>query len=333
MAIKYAIIHFFTGGNMLKFIKRAAIMAGCFLLTSLVCSAQSEPKKGIKVITNNWTSQIVLSRVTGEVFKRMGYPVKYLPSSISDQWGALSHGVGDVQVEVWEGTMADMFNRMVKDQRIVDAGAHSAVTREEWWYPDYVEEVCPGLPDWQALKECSSKFQTDFSAPFGTYYSGPWEKPDAARIRALVLDFKVKVLKNGDELWEVLKAADKIKKPVILFNWTPNWVESVYAGKFVEFPDYEPDCETNPSWGLNKAFTHDCGNPKGGWLKKAASNQFADSNSCAFRSLKLINFTNLQIASAAALVDVEEMDYQQAAEAWIKANPEVLKDWIPKGCG
>jgi len=316
----------------MEFIKRVIALVFLLLLPALVNANQNHEKKTINIITNNWTSQIVLSQVTGEIFKHMGYPVKYLPSSTSDQWGALSHGLGDVQVEVWEGTMAGMFNRMVKEGQIVNAGPHSATTREEWWYPDYVEEICPGLPDWRALKECSSQFQTEFSAPFGTYFSGPWEKPDAARIRALVLDFKVKILKDGDELWRVLEAADKIKKPVILFNWTPNWVESVYAGKFVEFPDYEPDCETNPSWGLNEAFTHDCGNPKGGWLKKAASNQFADSNSCAFRSLRLINFTNRQIATAAALVDVDEMSYQEAAEAWIKANPQVLKDWVPKDC-
>jgi hypothetical protein len=30
---------------------------------------------------------------------------------------------------------------------VIDAATHDAKTREDWWYPSYVEDVCPGLPD------------------------------------------------------------------------------------------------------------------------------------------------------------------------------------------
>ena len=56
---------------------------------------------------NNWTSQIVLSHITGNIFQHLGYEVEYIPTSTSDQWGALAYGTAHVQVEIWQGTMAD----------------------------------------------------------------------------------------------------------------------------------------------------------------------------------------------------------------------------------
>ena len=289
-------------------------------------------KKPIRIVTNNWTSQVVLSNVTGEVFRTMGYPIEYLSVTTSEQWGALAHGVAHVQIEVWEGTMSSMFNRMVQEGGMVDAGTHSATTREEWWYPQYVEPLCPGLPDWQALKSCAQIFSTSESGDKGVYFAGPWEKPDEARIRALGLNFDVHVLDKGDDLWVQLEQAYKQKKPIVLFNWTPNWVESRYAGSFVEFPAYSPECETNPSWGVNESYLYDCGNPKGGWLKKAAWSGMEKTRRCAFQTLQNINFDNKQIATAAALVDVDKLSYKDAAQQWLNENEVLWKGWIPMDC-
>ena len=29
---------------------------------------------------------------------------------------------------------------------------------EEWWYPTYMKEKCPGLPNWEALNDCAEAF-------------------------------------------------------------------------------------------------------------------------------------------------------------------------------
>ncbi len=313
--------------------KRATL---CLLVSCVLChfayASELKSKEPINIVTNNWTSQIVLSHVVGSVFESMGYQVAYLSISTSDQWGALSNGFAHVQVEVWEGTMADMFKRMVEEGGMVDMGDHFAKTREEWWYPEYVESLCPGLPDWEALKACAGVFSTPYSAPLGTYYSGPWEKPDAARVRALGMDFRVKVLADGDALWEVLGEAMAQQKPIVLFNWTPNWVELKYPGKFVEFPAYAPECETDPEWGINPEFTYDCGNPKGGWLKKAAWSGMAETWPCAARTLQKIRFTNKQIADASLLVDINGMSPEEAAVVWLQQHPEISQTWIAEGC-
>ena len=121
-------------------------------------SVQAAKPHTVKIIVNNWTSQIVLSYISGNIFEQMGYTVEYQHTAIAEQWGALAYGASDIQVEVWQGTMAEPFNRMVKDGLFLNAGEHDAKTREDWWYPEYVEKACPGLPDWKALKACATLF-------------------------------------------------------------------------------------------------------------------------------------------------------------------------------
>lgn len=286
----------------------------------------------IRVLVNDWTSQRILAQILGQMYETIGYQVKYSVTSINEQWGSLSYGIDHVQVEVWEGTMSQMFSRVVKSGRVLDAGSHSAKTREDWWYPLYVETHCPGLPDWQALKNCAAVFADEPGGSVGRYIAGPWEKPEAARIRALGLNFKIDALANAEDLWAELKKAQKSGRPIVMFNWTPNWVEAVYPGRFVEFPEYHEECETNPEWGLNPQYHHDCGNPKNGWLKKAAWAGVKKQWPCAWQTLKNFNFDNKTIADVASWVDYERMDHQTAAKRWLNENQPLWQSWIPPSC-
>ncbi len=75
-------------------------------------------------------------------------------------------------------------------------------------------------------------------------------------------------------LWAELQAAYDRKEPVVIFNWTPNFIEAKFEGQFVEFPTYEPACLTDPKWGSNPDAVYDCGAPAKGYLKKAGSKSF-----------------------------------------------------------
>jgi glycine betaine/proline transport system substrate-binding protein len=310
----------------------AACVAFFLLCQSPAFAEKIKSPQPIRVIINDWTSQIILARVVGSVFSSMGYKVHYPFSTTNDQWGSLGRGIDHVQVEVWQGTMSKMFDRMVATGRIIDAGSHEAKTREDWWYPLYVEKVCPGLPDWRALKKCAALFSMDKGGNAGRYIAGPWEKPESARIRALGLDFKIDAVTQADDLWKALETAKANNQPIVLFNWTPNWVEAVYEGRFVEFPSYDPKCETDPQWGVNPEYLYDCGNPKDGWLKKAAWSGMPAQWSCAFETLQLINFDNKTIATVAAWVDFDKMSHQDAAKRWLGENKSTWQQWIPPAC-
>lgn len=302
------------------------------VLSASVLSKQTkhndENNHTIRLLLNDWASQAVMTKITGRLFEKLGYHVEYLESNVDGQWYQLKFMNVDIQVEVWEGTMAKKYHQLIKSGDIVDAGEHAAKTREDWWYPDYIEEQCPGLPDWRALKKCFKIFITTESEPLGQYVGGPWEKPDAARIRALELPFKIIQAKDSNELKTRLEAAVKRQSPILIFNWTPNYIEAEIPGKFIEFPEYTPECEQTASWGYSKVFPWDCGNPKGGWLKKVVRKGFKQERPCAYAVLTEISFTSKMIALLSKLVDVDGLSSTAAADLWIANNKKIWRNWI-----
>ena len=99
--------------------------------------------------------------------------------------------------------------------------------------PDYVKEVCPGLPDWKALDACAEKFAT---AETGA--QGPLRRPArrlgqalfSERIQALRMNFQEVPVGQAATLWAELQAAYGRKEPIVLFNWTPNFIEAKFEG-------------------------------------------------------------------------------------------------------
>ncbi|MGI0117937.1 ABC transporter substrate-binding protein [Zooshikella sp. RANM57] len=308
------------------------LLYGLIFLTVNLCASEDKSKIGpVKVILNDWTSQLVQSYITGKLLSQFGYTVKYIKLPTAAQWYKISRGLVHVQMEVWQGTMEKQYLHLLQHNKIIDAGNHEASTREDWWYPDYVEKLCPGLPDWKALKKCSHIFAKSADSLRGIYLGGPWEKPDAARIRALGLNFDIIRAKHGDELGDKLKQAYEERRPILLFNWTPNWVEIKYKGKFIEFPEHHPECESDPLWGVNMYFTYDCGNPKNGWLKKIAWKGLK-AYPCALNMIKNISFNNTEIATFSYWVDIDGMRYEAAADKWLTENKQIWKTWIDRSC-
>src|SRR5690349_10135230 len=120
-------------------------IAGAALLAFCGSAAADDSADPIKIVTNNWTSQVVLSNVVGQILQAQGNNVEYKSSDTQLQFTALASGDMDFQIEVWEGSMAESFDKAVAGGA-VDYGAHDAVTREDWWYPKYMNEMCLGLP-------------------------------------------------------------------------------------------------------------------------------------------------------------------------------------------
>lgn len=63
-------------------------------------------------------------------------------------------------------------------------------------------------------------------------------------------------------------------------------------------------------------------------MKKARPEQLGKKWPKATEVLKKVNFTNAQIAAAAAMVDVEGMTPEDAATKWLKENETTWKTWL-----
>ncbi|MEX1081551.1 MAG: ABC transporter substrate-binding protein [Halofilum sp. (in: g-proteobacteria)] len=314
------------------------IQAVCVAAAVGLCGSGSavgavpESDESIKIVTNNWTSQVVQSHIAATLLQDMGYSTEMVPTNTELQWPALEDGEVNLQMEVWEGINREQFNEGVEAGTILDVGQHDATTREEWWYPAHVEEQCPGLPDWQALNDCAEIFATPETYPSGRYLGGPveWNKGDHALVEALDLDFKVINAGSASALWAELDAAVRAEEPIVMFFWKPNWAASAYEGSFVEFPANEEACNDDPEWGPNPDVTGDCGNPYPAWLKKAMSPNADEQWPCAVELVRNMNFSDAEVNEMSRLVDQEDLDYEEAAEKWIEDNAEQVESWQPE---
>jgi glycine betaine/proline transport system substrate-binding protein len=306
--------------------KLLATVAAVAIAAPAFAADSSDP---IIIPTHNWSSQIVMSHVVGQIFETMGNNVEFVSTDSQAVYESVRLGDVTLELEVWEGAFGVSFNEALKKGGLHDAGDHNAVTREDWWYPMWTKDACPGLPDWQALNKCAKLFATPETGDKGRFLGGPvdWLKNDAERVEALGMDFVVVNAGSASALWAEVAAAEKTKKPVVIFNWTPNFVEAVWPGEFVEFPEYFKGCKDDPAGGPNPNATYDCGNPANGYLKKAAWDGMKEKWPAAYATLTKIDFTNPQIAEMAKLVDVDEMEPEEAAEAWLEANEAVWKPW------
>jgi glycine betaine/proline transport system substrate-binding protein len=305
------------------------IALASIMLASTNTSHAADSGDPIVIPIHNWSSQIVMSHVVGQIFESMGANVEYVTTDSQAVYESMRMGDVTLELEVWEGAFGKSFNAALEKGGIHAAGAHNAVTREDWWYPMWTKESCPGLPDWKALNDCAAKFATPETGSKGRFLGGPvdWLKHDQERVDALEMNFVVVNAGSAAALWAEIGAAKKDKKPVVVFNWTPNFAEAVWPGEFVEFPKWVAGCDKDPAVGPNPDKAYDCGNPASGYLKIAAWDGMKDKWPAAYKTLTQISFTNPQIAEMAKLVDVDEMEPEDAAKAWLDANKGIWSGW------
>ena len=202
----------------------------------LIVSAQSATAETIKILLHNWSSQLVGARIVGSMLEMVGEKVAYVSADSQVVYTSMCEGDIHLVHEVWQGAFGVSYEKQLNAGCVITANTHAAMTREEWWYPEYVEKACPGLPDWKALNKCAAKFSTASTKPKGRFLAGPvdWLKYDQERVDGLGMTFKVVNAGSAAALWAELKSASKRQAPIMLFNWTPNFIEALYKGKFVE---------------------------------------------------------------------------------------------------
>ena len=129
---------------------------------------------------------------------------------------------------------------------LLDWGDHEARTLEDMGVPQWVvdENLCPGLPNWEALKDCviAKAFATPDSGGKGRWLEGPqsWHGDlIPQRVDALGLGdlWTVKYAGSSAALWAELVSAKKEGRGTIIFNWTPNFTDAE-GFVFIEFPKY-----------------------------------------------------------------------------------------------
>jgi glycine betaine/proline transport system substrate-binding protein len=263
-----------------------------------------------------------MAYVIGGIFESIGDNVEYVPADSQAVYESIRQGDVDISHEVWESAFGASFDAARDAGGLLDWGDHDARTLEDMGYPNWVADLCPGLPDWTALQnpDCAANFATPDSGGKGRWLEGPqtWHQDlMPQRVEALGLDdlWTVKFAGSADALWAELEAAEKEGRGTIIFNWTPNFTDG--AGfTFIDFPPFYDGCR--PEAGGDGA----CGSPDG-YLKKAVNENFPTTHPDAAAIFKNMSFTTGHIGAMAALVDTDGMTHEDAGAKWLADNESV----------
>jgi len=291
--------------------------------------AAVESDDPIKLTLHDWTGQLITTQIMGEVLQRAGYNVEYVQADYIAQFAGLKTGDLHVAMEMWETTGRDAMDEATATGKVENVGETGMQAIEEWWYPMYMKERCPGLPNWEALNDCAEAFSVPETAPNGRYLGGPvtWSGFDDERAEALGLDYEVVHAGTDAALFAELESAYQRQDPILLWVYTPHWAPAKFEGEWVEFPPYTAECYNDPSWGPNPDMTYDCGKPRGP-IWKVAWAGVKDQWPGAYEAVKAFNVNNEEMSEMIVKVDLDGESIDAVVNEWMDANEGRWKEWV-----
>jgi len=309
----------------------AALVAAVLAAHGAPALAQVESKDPIKLTLHDWTGQLITTQIMGEVLKKAGYNIEYVQADYIAQFAGLKTGDLDVAMEIWETTGRDAMDEATGTGMVENLGETGMQAIEEWWYPSYMVERCPGLPDWAALKDsqCAEAFATAETSPKGRYLGGPvtWGGYDDERVEALDLPFEVVHAGTDAALFAELESAYQRTAPIMLWIYAPHWAPAKYEGSWVEFPAYSAECYSDASVGINPDLAYDCGKPRGP-IWKVAWSGVKDKWPGAYKAVKAFNVNNDEMGAMVAAVDLDGKTVEAVVAEWMAGNEARWSTWI-----
>ena len=266
----------------------------------------------------------------GQILQKAGYNVEFLKIDYTAHFTALEFGDVDLSPAVW-GTSKDLIDKTLQSGAVKNAGSLGVETRESWWYPNYVGDLCPGLPDWKALKDpaCIKALSTPTSDGKINYLGTPpdFAAYDEERIKALGLQVHITLPGTVGTMVATMQGAIQKKEPIIGWGMTPHWLYGSGQGKFVEFPLFDDRCPTDPSWGINPNEVWDCALSTGE-IVKLYNVDFSKKAPDLLRILTNFKLTSDDVAKGISRQDIGGASPEQAAKEWIDAHQGAWSQWL-----
>lgn len=314
-------------GRATLFISASAI-ALSFVMTGGVFAADTN--KPISIATIDSSDADFIAYVYGGILQELGFNVEYLRIDYSAMIPAIETSDLDVTTSIWDTTTWPGVVSAVNDGTAVNYGSTGVAVEEGWWYPKYLEDLCPGLPNWEALKgeACIAALTTAETSPKGRYIDAPadWEAGSDMRMEALGLNYEV--INSGSIVAMVatVRAAVDRKEPIFSWGYVPHWFFDDTPGNFLQLPPNTEACHEDASVGPNPTATGDCGFSVG-YIWKMASTGFSEKSPQAARILHLFELSTADVAAATGKIENDGVDIEIVAGEWIAANEDIWKSW------
>lgn len=292
----------------------ALAIAAALVGTTAARAEVPESTDPIKLAVLEWTGQHISVFIAGEILSRMGYNVEYVAAGAFPSGTATADGDLTATLELWDNNMGEFWPKMEaegKVEKLADLGLDGG---EGFLYPKFVEEMCPGLPAWDAFLGCSELFATAETAPMGRFVEYPADWGDRATQLFAGEGLNFQAIPAGSEgaLVAELKSAVEKKVPLVMMFWAPHWVLANYETGWVELPD-----ELRNKYSIQKPhmWTYVWSGMKDKWPT-------------AYNFLKAYRVDTADQQVMMGLIDNEGQDAQEVAKKWVDEHEDVWKPWV-----
>ena len=140
-------------GRISTFSMGALALAAATFVAPAAYAQAPESNDPIKIALFDWTSVNLNAKILGGILEKLGYTVEYPTADyLSSLTTGLTNGDLTVALEFWDTTAGEAMKASDATGQTEKLGALGPKAKEEWWYPEYMKEKCPGLPNWEALQ-------------------------------------------------------------------------------------------------------------------------------------------------------------------------------------
>ncbi len=297
--------------------------------TSAAPAAPAADKPTIKLAESPWSASelnVAVARILLE--EQLGYPVEVTSIDENAQWPAIARGELDASLEVWPSGHAENMAEYIDKQGVVENGGPLGVVGKIGWYtPSYMVERDPSLATWEGFTkpETAALYATAETGDKGQFLAGDpsWVQYDDQIMENLGIDFQIVNGGSEDAILAALNAATSREDPLLFYFWTPHSIHAKYDLTAVELPAYSDECYAKASEG-----GVDCDYPSDNLFKIFWSGLSASAPD-AYTLLKNMNYTTEDQIQMIAAVELDGKTPEEAARAWLDANPETWRAWLP----
>ncbi|HYP44939.1 MAG TPA: ABC transporter substrate-binding protein [Propionibacteriaceae bacterium] len=271
---------------------------------------------------NAWVGYTASASVVSYVAKeKLGCTVNQKDLNEQVAWQGFESGEIDVIIENW--AHADLKKKYIETAKVAEiAGKNGNVGQIGWFVPPWMAEKYPDILDWQNLNKYADLFKTGESGDKGQLLDGDpaFVTNDAALVKNLNLNYKVVYSGSEAALITAFRDAEKNKKPLLGYFYSPQWFLAEVPLKMVKLPPYTEGCDAD-------AQKVKCGYAED-QLDKIISTKFAQSGSPAVKLVRNFTWTNDDQNEVALSISKDKMSPEAAAKKWVDANPDKVEAWL-----
>lgn len=312
-----------------RLLKSPAIALLCGLICVLLALSSCSSRPVIKLAVSPWLGAELNAWVAKLVMEReLGLTAELVKVNETAQWERVSKGEIHASLEVWPTGRAREIDHYIKETRTVENLGLLGVVGKIGWYvtPDLARQFPLAVP-WQILRDpmVIKALKADPADHDGVFLAGApsWVQNDAAIIKNLGLNLRVRRLGSEEQLVAAVKRACREHTPLLFYFWSPHPLLAQCPVRQVKLPDFSPDCYARKGpQGIECDYPPEV-------LIKIAWKGLEPYSPKAHAFLRNFSYTSREQLNLMGLVSNRGLPPREAALAWIEKHPRVWKPWLP----